>query len=238
MTFLQSNNNGMPHHFDVASAMYGCMDLDIPYTLITYDELILGKYDQFIGSHLFVGSVEFMSEVFRRGGVDPKLPIPNMRRYEIIKLKDFIYQKPVFVKPVKTKLFSGMVINEYTKSCLNPYDGETEVYVQEVIDIISEFRCYVHNLNVVDIRHYSGDLIGDIKEIVNTCDNFIESDHIIDFPKTFVIDVYYTLSGNYIKTPFYGYVEFNDMWAIGNYGIPNDMYVRMLRDRYFEIFKK
>lgn len=30
-------------------------------------------------------------------------------------------------------------------------------------------------------------------------------------------------------------VEFNDMWAIGNYGIPNDIYLRALRDRYFQI---
>ena len=30
-------------------------------------------------------------------------------------------------------------------------------------------------------------------------------------------------------------VEYNDMWAIGNYGMPNDLYLRLLRDRYFEI---
>ena len=30
-------------------------------------------------------------------------------------------------------------------------------------------------------------------------------------------------------------VESNDMWAIGNYGRPNDIYIRLLRDRYFEI---
>ena len=32
-------------------------------------------------------------------------------------------------------------------------------------------------------------------------------------------------------------VEFNDMWAIGNYGISNDLYVRMLKERYFDIIK-
>lgn len=36
---------------------------------------------------------------------------------------------------------------------------------------------------------------------------------------------------------FVGSVEFNDMWAIGNYGIPNDMYLKSLKDRYFEIIK-
>ena len=30
-------------------------------------------------------------------------------------------------------------------------------------------------------------------------------------------------------------IEFNDMWAIGNYGIPNDIYLRALKGRYFEI---
>jgi hypothetical protein len=32
-------------------------------------------------------------------------------------------------------------------------------------------------------------------------------------------------------------IEFNDMYAIGNYGVPNDLYVRMLRTRYFEIIR-
>ena len=27
------------------------------------------------------------------------------------------------------------------------------------------------------------------------------------------------------------------MWAIGNYGVSNDLYVRMLKDRYFDIIK-
>jgi hypothetical protein len=32
-------------------------------------------------------------------------------------------------------------------------------------------------------------------------------------------------------------IEFNDMWAIGNYGMENKRYLRMLVDRYFEIIK-
>jgi hypothetical protein len=32
-------------------------------------------------------------------------------------------------------------------------------------------------------------------------------------------------------------IEFNDMYAIGNYGLPNDLYLRMLRERYFEIMR-
>jgi len=27
------------------------------------------------------------------------------------------------------------------------------------------------------------------------------------------------------------------MWAIGNYGIPNDLYVRILKERYFDIMR-
>ena len=30
-------------------------------------------------------------------------------------------------------------------------------------------------------------------------------------------------------------ISSNDMWAIGNYGIPNDIYLRVLKDRYFQI---
>lgn len=30
-------------------------------------------------------------------------------------------------------------------------------------------------------------------------------------------------------------VEFNDMWAIGNYGMANDLYFALLKDRWTEI---
>jgi hypothetical protein len=32
-------------------------------------------------------------------------------------------------------------------------------------------------------------------------------------------------------------IEYNDMWGIGNYGVPNDLYVRMLKERYFDIMR-
>jgi len=33
-------------------------------------------------------------------------------------------------------------------------------------------------------------------------------------------------------------IEYNDMWAIGNYGIDNSTYFHLLRKRYFEIINK
>lgn len=48
-----------------------------------------------------------------------------------------------------------------------------------------------------------------------------------DFPIAYTIDIGILESGENVV------IEYNDMWAIGNYGIPNDLYLRLLKDRYF-----
>ena len=55
------------------------------------------------------------------------------------------------------------------------------------------------------------------------------------FPSTFTIDM--AIYKKHPKIRLKTVVEFNDMWAIGNYGISNDLYVRMLKERYFDIIK-
>lgn len=53
-----------------------------------------------------------------------------------------------------------------------------------------------------------------------------------DFPKSYTIDVGILEDGENVV------IEFNDMWGIGNYGVDNHTYLRLLKSRYFEIMKK
>lgn len=236
MIYIQKNRDGMPHHFDCACALYGAQDLALDYKLVSMEEVQEGKWDNLIKQRLFVGSVEFMTEVFKRVGIkQPSLPL-GWFRHQIIaemKLGDFVYDKPVFIKPKsEVKAFTGFVVDEYSKSMLNTLDPEIEIIVKNVINFISEWRCYIFNRKLVGMFHYSGEFDVDLRgmtEELNALPGYLIDTY--DYPETFVMDIGFT------DSKFFSHVEHNDMWAIGNYGIENDLYVRMLKQRYFDIIK-
>lgn len=241
MVYIQKNRDGIPHHFDCACAMYGVMDLGLEYTLVTMEEVMNGKWDTLIRSRVFVGSVEFMTEVFKRIGIEqPKLPKNNLRPEKRMLMSELQYEKPVFIKPTSIKKFTGTVIDEMNIQQYKHHYPDTEIIVQDVIDFQSEWRTYVFRNKVVDIKHYSGDLRVDFQKIYDFVEELMDGHpDMVDFPETFVIDigVYYE-KGEFLRIPKHSVIEFNDMWAIGNYGVNNDLYVRMLKDRYFDIIKK
>ena len=233
MIYIQKKDNeGIPHHFDCACAMYGAIDLGLDYILVSFEEVKNGEFDSLIKNNLFVGSVEFMTEVFNRVDIEqPRLPINNLRPYEEMKLKDFKYEYPVFIKPKSIKAFTGFVVDDYSKSMLNTLDKELDIIIQQVINLDSEWRFYVFRNKIVDIRHYSGRMDINLIGAVNNF-NKLDDSTFKNFPETFVMDI-----GFYNDSDSYTIIEFIDMWAIGNYGVPNDLYVRMLKDRYFDIIK-
>ena len=95
--------------------------------------------------------------------------------------------------------------------------------------IESEWRCYILNNRVEYIANYSGDLY---MYIDGSYLNDIINQNRGKFPVAYTIDIGILADGGNVV------IEYNDMWAIGNYGLPNDIYLRMLKQRYFEIIKK
>lgn len=236
MIYIQSNSErNLPHHFDVASAMYGAIDCGLDYRLTTFEEVQSGKFDNLIKTNLFIGSVEFMREVFNRVGlIDVRLPKNSNREEHIITLGE-AHQRvtkgdTIFIKPLEIKLFTGLVLDGCNYSCLENLPEDTKVIVGEVFDspIESEWRAYIKNGVVEDIRNYSGDVM--VFPDSWYISNVIKEN--IDFPINYTIDIGILENGDNVV------IEFNDMWAIGNYGVPNDIYLRLLRERYFEIVKK
>ena len=79
-----------------------------------------------------------------------------------MKLNDFINDFknnniPKFVKPVKTKLFDGMLISKIENlNYLRDLDN-IDIIVSDKIDIVSEHRVYVHNKKAIYSCNYSGD---------------------------------------------------------------------------------
>jgi len=110
------------------------------YKLVLIDEVISGKFDALIKSHLFVGSTQFMKEVFKRAGLtDVRLPMNSNRPCEIMTLEKFYEQvadgnTQLFIKPVEIKLFTGFVYEGMQYSILKNLPLSTQVIVYKPFD--------------------------------------------------------------------------------------------------------
>jgi hypothetical protein len=175
-----------------------------------------------------------MRKVFSRIGKSPRLPRNSNRNEAITTLssaRDILnYDGKLFIKSTQTKLFSGAVYDKMFIGSLDKFSPDTEVIITKPFDrkILTEWRCYVHYKKIVDARNYSGDF-----KITPNWD-YVQSiiNENSDFPEAYVVDVGVLDGGENVV------IEFNDMWAIGNYGIDNLEYYKLLRGRYFEIIRK
>lgn len=244
MVYIQSKkNNTVAHHFDCSCALYGAEDSAMDYRLVSFEDVQSGKMDALIRKNLFVGSVEFMREVFSRVGLkDVRLPINSDRPHKVITLgeaKEIAKSgEKIFIKPFEIKLFTGFVLDQMQYSCLNDVPDDTKVMSYEPFRdrILSEWRIYVHRGKIVDSRNYSGDFKLSPDNYYIHLENKLKE--LNNFPIAYTVDIGILdvlERKNEFPTIKHIIIEFNDMWAIGNYGMPNDLYLDLLRDRYFEI---
>lgn len=233
MVYIQSNTErNRPHHFDAACAMFGAIESVLDYRLTSFEEVQSGKFDNLIRSSLFVGSVEFMREVFTRVNKVPQ-PIMNTdRHHNKLTLHEVRHKvangEKLFVKPFQQKLFTGLVVDKYFISSLREFPDDLEVMVYDVIDHIeSEWRLYILNGKIEDARNYSGDFR--VSPDYDTAEEKVKRLR-SQLPSAYTMDVGVTAHSTFV-------VEFNDMYAIGNYGMENSSYLRLLKERYFEIIR-
>lgn len=234
MIYIQSDiERKLPHHFDCACGLYGALDHGQDIRLTTFEEVHSGKFDNLIKSNVFIGSVEFMKEVFSRiGKTNIRVPENSNRDFKSMTLGDakiLSKSKSIFIKPFDIKLFTGFVLDQMVYSSIADVSEDTMVMVYDVFSspIKSEWRCYIRRDKVVDIRNYSGDMFTTPSE--SYLESVISSNSL--FPTAYTIDIGILENGDNVV------IEYNDMWAIGNYGIDNYEYFSLLKSRYFEIVK-
>lgn len=246
MILIQSDSDRkLPHHFDAACAMYGAIENCEQYRLTSFEEIVSGKLDMILrmNASCVVGSTEFMREVFKHVGKENiRLPRNSNRPSEIITLTEAHQRvatgEKLFIKPLDAKEYgiSGLVLDGAKYTILNDVPGETMFYAYQPFTkkLVSEWRIYVHNHKMIDARNYSGDFC----EMFNrTYANYVINQNKSDFPVAYTMDIGIFEEEDGVQVPENVVIEFNDMWAIGNYGIPNDLYLRLLKDRYSEILR-
>ena len=133
---------------------------------------------------------------------------------------------PFFLKPVNVKTFYPSIIK--WKNELTPYENCKEFIISQLIDIVSEYRCYIIDKKIVGCYNYLGDFyqypnLKLVDEMINAFENA---------PIGYSIDVAVLKNGETCL------IECNDGWSLGNYGLEPKLYTRLLTERWIEILKQ
>lgn len=233
--------NGLPINVDIQNAIDGFEYLGYEVVGYSLEDVLIGKMDNIAKNNPFVGSIDAMTKLFKNiNRLPAPIDFPDSiiksgllnRDVSVMKLDDFVNEfkltnEPMFVKPVQTKLFDGILISKEEHLSYLRFDN-CDVLVSNHIDIISEYRVYVHNKKAIYSCNYSGDF--------RISPNFEYVDKLIEAyegqPIAYTIDVAVLKDGSMTV------IEFNDFWAIGSYGLYCVDYAKMLLDRYGEIVSK
>lgn len=225
---VQFNDDKLPYNADVASAWYGAKEEEYSVVSLTYDQLEFHDLKGLVP----VGSVEFIQKVAELQGVSiPKLPCNSNRPALQTTLGEALeLSAPFFIKPSDLKVFTGFVYEGYTYTCIKDLPDSTLVLVYDVFParIVSEGRGYIYKNELIDYRNYAGNFLVSPPE--NLFTDIIKTNE-PTFPDTYSIDVAFLGNGSWQV------VEFNDFWALGNYGMPNWLYVKAIVHRWKQIMR-
>jgi len=155
---------------------------------------------------------------------------------DVSELEELGFQLPLFIKPADSiKEFQGDVLKDWEDMYLLGIAPFTNVFVSEHIHIDSEYRCFIHNGQVVGIKHYLGDFDKFPEDHLWLVRSAIESYGAFS-PVAYTIDI--AVASNIhsmYDNKYTAIIECNDAWSICNYGLDPKTYAIMLRDRWFEI---
>ena len=221
--------------------------IDLGFEIIPFDgddPDALTHYDLDADKDVIIASVNATIQFFEQAGVKtPKYlgyPI-QLKSYLGRNIHENLYGDlihsettfPYFIKPSnEVKLFTGDIIEkrsdlELLKEFSPGIKDDTEIYVSETIDIVSEYRCFIFENDLKGIQYY----LGDFRKYPNTeiVDQMVKD--YTSSPVAYTLDVGVTADGDTIL------VEVNDMWAIGSYGFDAKMYALMCVRRMKELCK-
>lgn len=238
--YLQKWKNEWLDDF-VYQSNFALKDRNIPIIEFNGEEIeSFIKNTKFEKSDILIGSVESTSEFFKSLNIkEPEyIGYPEIlhkylnRKIEKTTLGDCKkYKYPYFIKPAnKVKKFTGTTVeNDKQFEILHKYmyvELETEVFKSDVVDIKSEYRCFVHKNKLVGLEWYIGDYT--IFPNIVIINDIIES-YSKNSPIAYALDVGIDDKGQTFL------LEINDFWAIGSYGFNSKIYLQMLIDRMNQI---
>ena len=202
---------------------------------------------------IVVADIDLTRKYFKLHGINEPTPfnIPDSlnkpeyigRNIKIMTAQEFIDDRtfPIFVKPhSKLKQFSSGVLStqQLKRIEFNQNDVQSDdlVLTSNVVDILSEYRCFVRRGKVVGVKHYQGDF--SVFPDLSILDKMIKDWK--DAPLAYTLDI-----GVIEVDPGYHepieqktiLVEAQDMWSIGHYGLDCREYATCLQTRWMQLIK-
>ena len=133
---------------------------------------------------------------------------------------------PVFVKPIEDKKFTGVVVRS-PKDLIGCGTAGNDVPItcSEILDLRTEWRAFVRYGHILDVRRYKGDwrLHYDSAVIERAIKEYT------DAPAGYAIDFGVTSNGKTVL------IEVNDGYALGSYGLIENLYAKLLSARWAEL---
>ena len=133
----------------------------------------------------------------------------------------------VFIKPAEgIKTFTGTVINNINdlRACygVDPY---TKIWCSDIVNFVSEWRCFIRYKNVIGVKHYNGNWTKAINfdMLEKAIDKFT------DQPAAYVLDFGVTDRRETLL------VEVNEGYSVGSYGLDSITYAKFLSARWAEL---
>lgn len=205
---------------------------DYNYIDVSYQDLVDIRLSESKNDLVPIGNVEFVKRYCSLNDIVlPKNISYPIELFSFLKRKirqGYFYQaaQNEFVKPVKTKLFTGAIRKEITELI----DFDTFVWISEPVKFDAEFRCYVLEKQLVGYSRYDdGD--DEIEFDIDIVETMIEQYK--SQPVGYSIDVG-IVAGETVL------VELNDGWSLGFYPwgtMSKEMYIELITKRWKEILE-
>ena len=221
---------GKPYNTDCKIAFDGFQKLGMETVLFTTNE----EFDKRAPEDVVVGGTIITWHALNQRGITAEsYDYPEeLIDYRGRKIWDTILKNikeetlPFFMKPVEDKLAPAIVV--HTWEDLQPYallSPETEIHCSEVVDFISEWRCFLRYGKIIGLEYYFGD-----RDV--TCDRTVIDNAVHAYPNMpagFALDFGVTKEGKTLL------IEANDGYSLGAYGLEATLYVKLLTARWAEL---
>lgn len=152
----------------------------------------------------------------------------NIKEGFLGEIRDRKFLDGIFIKPKELKVFTGFVYCGNTDRLrICTYPDETPIYYSDIVNFISEYRCFVLDGEIIDVRRYKGDWSkAPNRDIIESAIRDYKST-----PMAYCIDFGITSDNQTLL------VEANDGFSFGSYGLHSTMYAKMLEARWEELTK-
>lgn len=240
--YVRTKSNGEYHSYNFSHAVYGFREMGAE--IIKY-ESVKEIYDCVNVDDIVLDYIDECQYIMGKFGVSPSCEdYPEQLKHfmgrRVWKDKiNSINSNPdkwgVFVKPMKDKAFTGLVVNGPKDligcgSASENYD----VLCSDVLNIKREWRCFITYDSVVDIRPYKGDYHYNYDPSV--VDQIIDAFRMIpNRPMGCSVDIAVVEKDGKTETIF---LEMNDGYALGNYGLQYLDYAKLISARWSQLLNR